>query len=133
MKNNQPRIVHRTWEDVILSAGTAAKEFVKSNRFINGVYGIPRGGVCLAVLFSHLLKVEYLTEPRPGCLIVDDICDTGNTLLAYKKYNPIFYTDVAKAGAKAQPDLCGLLVSELHKDREAWFEFPWELASPPKQ
>lgn len=125
-----PRVVHRTWEDVVLSAGTAANELVKTKRFVNGVYGIPRGGACLAVLFSHLLKVEFLTAPREGCLIVDDICDTGNTLVEYQKYHPIFYTDVSKETAKVQPDLCGLFVPELHKDSEAWFEFPWELTSP---
>ena len=125
-----PRIVHRTWEDVVLSAGTAAKELVKTKRFVNGVYGIPRGGACLAVLFSHLLKIEFLTEPRDGCLIVDDICDTGNTLISYQKFHPIFYTDVAKEAAKMQPDLCGLHVSENDKASYAWFEFPWEIASP---
>ena len=130
MKNSQPRVVHRTWEDVVLSAGTAAKELVKSGRMVNGVYGIPRGGACLAVLFSHLLKIEFLDAPRPGCLIVDDICDTGNTLIAYQKYNPVIYADVSKATARMQPDLCGLLISETDRDSDAWFEFPWELASP---
>ena len=125
-----PRVVHRTWEDVVLSAGTAAKELVKTGHFVNGVYGIPRGGACLAVLFSHLLKIEFLTAPREGCLIVDDICDTGNTLVDYQKYNPIFYTDVAKETAKIQPDLCGLFVPQSNKDSDAWFEFPWELTSP---
>ena len=123
----EPRIVHRSWEDVVLSAGTAAKELANGHPFINGVYGIPRGGVCLAVLFSHLLGIEYLDAPREGCLIVDDICDTGNTLLRYKKFHPIFYTDVCKESAKAQPDLCGLRIPERHKDQDAWFEFPWEL------
>jgi len=48
-----------------------------------GVYGIPRGGVCLAVMLSHRLNIPYFGAPFPGCLIVDDICDSGESLAHY--------------------------------------------------
>ena len=126
-----PKIVSRTWDEVASATRVAAARILQSGRTVNGVYGIPRGGTCLAVLFSHLLNVEFLSEPKTGCLIVDDICDTGDTLAKYLEYCPVFYTDVAKSGAKIQPELCGLSISETDRNAYAWFEFPWELALPP--
>ena len=45
----------------------------------SGIYGIPRGGLCLAVALSHKLKVNLISEPLENALIVDDIYETGNT------------------------------------------------------
>ena len=50
-----------------------------------GVYGIPRGGLVFAVMLSHKLSIPMLMSPVPGCLIVDDICDSGESLLHYVK------------------------------------------------
>lgn len=50
-----------------------------------GVYGIPRGGLCLATMLSHSLSVPLLMSPIPGCIIVDDICDSGESLVHYVK------------------------------------------------
>ena len=50
-----------------------------------GVYGVPRGGLCLAVMLSHKLSIPMLMSPVEGCLIVDDICDSGESLVHYVK------------------------------------------------
>lgn len=126
MKSSTPRIVHLTWEEVELGVGHAATKMRNDGRMLNGVYGIPRGGCCIAVLFSHLLDIEYLAAPRPGCLIVDDISDTGNTLLQYKDYPCTTFTAVAKEASKVAPDYCGMFIPEGSKDADAWVEFPWE-------
>ena len=47
-----------------------------------GVYGVPRGGLCLAVALSHALERPLLAEPQPDALIVDDVYETGRTLEA---------------------------------------------------
>lgn len=44
------------------------------------VYGFPRGGLCLAVAVSHRLGIPLLLTPEPGCLVVDDIYETGKTM-----------------------------------------------------
>mgnify|MGYP001174460278 CR=1 FL=1 len=45
-----------------------------------GVYGFPRGGLCLAVALSHSLKIPLLQTPTTGSLVVDDVYETGKTL-----------------------------------------------------
>ena len=50
----------------------------------SGIYGVPRGGLCLAVALSHKLKIELISEPLKNSLIVDDIYETGLTLTNYK-------------------------------------------------
>ena len=57
-------------------------EFDKSVEYIankckifkfTGIYGVPRGGLCLAVALSHKLKINLITEPTKNSLIFDDI------------------------------------------------------------
>lgn len=68
----------------------------KNKKFI-GVYGIPRGGLCLAVKLSHYLKIPLLDLPQDNCLIVDDIYDSGKTLKKYKDYvNCTFFVLISK-------------------------------------
>lgn len=48
-----------------------------------GVYGIPRGGLILAVLYSYKNNIPLLLAPQPGCLVIDDDIGTGLTIQAY--------------------------------------------------
>ena len=50
----------------------------------SGIYGVPRGGLCLAVALSHKLKIELISEPLKNSLIVDDVYETGLTLTSFK-------------------------------------------------
>lgn len=50
-----------------------------------GVYAPARGGLVFAVMISHKYNLPFLGDPQKGCLCVDDICDTGDTALAWKK------------------------------------------------
>ncbi len=51
-----------------------------NDKKLSGVYGFPRGGLCLAVALSHSLRIPFLSEPLPSSLIVDDVYETGSTL-----------------------------------------------------
>lgn len=111
------------------------KKFVRSVRYkyreanLPGVFGIPRGGLIPAVMISHALNIPLLMAPVEGCLIVDDICDSGESLIHYvkdssgtgkKKYHiaTIYY----KEGAVVTPDL--FLYT---KKDNTWLVFPWEI------
>ena len=51
----------------------------------SGIHGIPRGGLVLAVALSHRLDQPLLPSPQPGCLLVDDVYETGLTLAPYRE------------------------------------------------
>lgn len=86
----------------------------------SGVYGFPRGGLCLAVALSHRLRIPLLSEPQPDCMVVDDVYETGRTLEGARHVEgSMSYAWVSKspptwfeAALQARPD--------------EWIVFPWE-------
>ena len=72
-----------TWTQFDLAVEEITSRFA-SHSFI-GVYGVPRGGLCFAVALSHSLSLPWLTEPKDGCLVVDDVYETGQTLRAIRE------------------------------------------------
>lgn len=107
-----------SWKDVELFIDRVAGSFDG----VNGVYGPPRGGLVFAVMLSHRLGVPLLMAPCDGCLIVDDICDEGDTLYHYRKtLNCKIVTMYYVQGATITPDFW-----MLEKTRGDWVVFPWE-------
>ena len=121
-----------TWKDVDDFVDYVHNVLILNQAFnistISGVYGIPRGGLVLAVMLSHRLDVPLLSAPAEGCLIVDDICDSGESLLHYVKNSSgddakhyIIATMYRKQNANdIVPD-----ISYKTKD-DKWIVFPWE-------
>ena len=71
----------------------------QSGNQVEYVSGIPRGGVILAVLYSHRFNVQYLEHPSnhyPHLLILDDIADSGITLKKWKESLniPLWYSSL---------------------------------------
>ena len=94
---------------------------------IKYVSGIPRGGLVLAVLYSHRYNVEYMEYPSnhyPRLLILDDIADTGNTLKEWKErlHVPHYATLHYKRSSIIEPDYYGKKM--IKEDR--WIVYPWE-------
>lgn len=88
-----------------------------------GVYGVERGGVAIALHLSHNLGIPYLTQPKDGCLICDDIADSGKTLLRISsefkniKTATIYYKEKS------------VIIPEYWLEELAdsvWLQFPWE-------
>ena len=71
-----------TWREFDESVEKIANKC--SYKEFSGVYGVPRGGLCLAVALSHKLKIELISEPIKNSLIVDDVYETGITLTTFK-------------------------------------------------
>ena len=98
-----------------------------TNKTFTGVYGIPRGGLVLAVMLSHKLNIPLLAAPANDCLIVDDICDSGESLIHFiqnttsiNKPNYTVVTMFSNKEAIVQPDF-----SSFTKE-DKWIIFPWE-------
>lgn len=112
------KVLNPTWADVETFIEHASNQY----RDVKGVYGPARGGLVFAVMLSHRLGVPMLMAPCDGCLIVDDICDEGDTLYHYRRtLNCKIATMYYVSGATVTPDFW-----MLQKDRGDWVRFPWE-------
>ncbi len=115
-----------SWDQVESFVDDVIKRYEFSG--ITGVYGIPRGGMIMAVRISYKMDIPLLMAPYKGCLIIDDISDTGETLIHYdrntsgggesKGYHIV--TMYYRKGS--------LVVPEFYKftKEEKWIVFPWE-------
>lgn len=95
---------------------------------ITGVYGIPRGGLIFAVLLSHKMNIPLLQAPIENCIIIDDICDTGESLLHYyknssgDKINKYHITTMYyKENGLVKPEYY------LYEKKDKWIVYPWEV------
>ncbi|KGF89484.1 MULTISPECIES: phosphoribosyltransferase [Prochlorococcus] len=88
----------------------------------SGIYGVPRGGLCLAVALSHKLKIKLISEPIKNSLIVDDIYETGITLETFKDIEGTMFFVLF---SKIEPKWWNAVhISE----KKEWIVFPWENA-----
>ena len=86
----------------------------------SGVYGVPRGGVCLAVALSHSLALPWLPEPKAGCLVVDDVYETGQTLSSIRdQVDATFVVWVSKVPPE-------WWTASITTSPDEWLVFPWE-------
>ena len=111
-------ISYFSWNEFDKSVDQIANEckFLK----FSGIYGVPRGGLCLAVALSHKLKINLISEPMKNSLIVDDIYETGITLNAFKDIEGATFFVLF---SKIKPTWWNTV--NLSKKRE-WIVFPWE-------
>ena len=85
-----------------------------------GIYGVPRGGLCLAVALSHKLKIELISEPIKNSLIVDDVYETGITLTTFKNIEGAMFFVLF---SKIKPTWWNtVFISK----KSQWIVFPWE-------
>ena len=95
---------------------------------ITGVYGVPRGGLILATLLSYKMDIPMLLAPCKDCIIIDDISDTGETLLHYdrntanggvsNRYHIV--TMYYREGSLVKPEFFKYLKTD------KWIVYPWE-------
>ena len=86
----------------------------------SGIYGVPRGGLCLAVALSHKLKINLISEPIKNSLIVDDIYETGLTLNTFKDIEGAkFFVLFSKLNPKWWNTV-------YMSNKREWIVFPWE-------
>ena len=89
-------------------------------RKISGIYGIPRGGLCLAVALSHKLDLQIIKKPSKNSLIVDDVFETGITLSKFKHIEGASFFVLV---SKKKPIWWNAVIFSHKKE---WVVFPWE-------
>ena len=107
-----------TWQEFDKSVEYIANKC--KNLEFAGIYGIPRGGLCLAVALSHKLKVKLISEPINNSLIVDDVYETGFTLNPLRKIEGAMFFVLF---SKKEPTWWNAVNISQKKE---WIVFPWE-------
>lgn len=105
-----------TWAEFDAAVGSIAAKFEGR---VSGVYGLPRGGLPLAVALSHRMRVPLLLAPEPWALVVDDVYETGRTLEPFRGEPwlvAVWMSKVAPTWWEA---------AEVVSSSE-WLIFPWE-------
>lgn len=120
-----------TWNDFTKAIDILVKQITEDELGIEVIYGIPRGGLCIATSLSHRLGLPLTVKSKEiskysKVLVVDDISDSGKT------FNKI----LKKHGNKGE-----LVTAAWHyaSDRSEyepdywvddnngnWIEYPWE-------
>lgn len=106
-----------TWNEFDVAVETIARR-VDGLRFA-GIYGPPRGGLVLGVALSHRLSLPLLPAPAAGMLWVDDIVDSGLTMMQTAQGAKKCCCFLSR---REEPEL--ISVEVLNNDD--WIVFPWE-------
>lgn len=111
---------------------TKLLEMIKDGKY-DKVYGVPRGGLAIALHMSHNLNIPLLYDidlvaiGGKNILIVDDVCDSGKTLARlcdiFSEYRVKYTTATLHAKPRRifEPDY---YVKEVNDN--VWIEYPWE-------
>ena len=115
--------IHVSWAEFDDMAKQLVEKIKEMGRKFDGIHGIPRGGLILAVYLSHHLGLRLIENPANislNTLIVDDISDNGDTLQKYKAHFIIcLYVSL---WTKMPPNIY-LRIKQSPND---WIYFPWE-------
>jgi len=94
---------------------------------VGAIYGLPRGGLPIAVSLSHMLDLPILMNyydrklvTKKKILVVDDIADTGHTLKSFETPHNVICTIHYHQDSITRPDF---FCSEKGDD---WIVYPWE-------
>lgn len=88
------------------------------------IFGVPRGGLPLAVGLSHRLSGLPLlssTDDLSGVIVVDDVVETGETFRWLAPRAALFLCWVSKSHKVPAHHIIRL-------PKSAWVIFPWEVA-----
>lgn len=113
-----------TWEELNDACKTAGS-FLEVSKY-DGIYGVPRGGCVIAAILSKYINLPILETPTSKTLIVDDICDSGTTLLRWPENDK--FTIFAKT---IFDDGKHYWVNKIIHDE--WLVFPYEFQEAPAE
>jgi hypoxanthine phosphoribosyltransferase len=122
-------VINFSWTEFNEAADIIASEIRAKgllNKFTH-IYGIPRGGLPLAIALSHRLNKFITTDSinvfrihGRKILVVDDISDTGKTLKELEPDLSATIHMVADTAFRPTIHVC-------MKNKEDWIVYPWEV------
>jgi len=124
-------MINISWEQYVKYVDVICQEFKNKALFvrdIDSVYGIPRGGVILAVLLSHKLNLKYIDDIKKidsNVLVVDDIFDSGNTINRFFKNLNLINIKTAAIVVNEKSNIKASFYSFFNISNE-WINFPYE-------
>ena len=125
-KNPNREIRKINWEEFDRLIDKLEVKINKSGEKFDGITGIARGGLVVAICLSHRLNLRFVGEGTrinlwEQILITDDVVDSGNTL---SKINGNYKFKTAslhlRHTSKIIPDFY------VKKIQEEWVSYPWE-------
>ena len=85
---NRVFVSWKCFEEAINNLHEQILAFQETNSLkFDGIYALPRGGLCLGVKLSYMTKLPLVTDASKitkNTLVVDDCTDTGATLSKFK-------------------------------------------------
>ena len=111
--------IYLSWDDIETLVNQLCKQITENTRTVTSVTGLERGGLIPAVMISHKLNLPYVYSIHPNTLVIDDICDTGETLslILGGVYTAVLHY---KPTAKHTPTFYAQEVGD------EWIVYPWE-------
>jgi len=112
--------IYLSWDDTIDLVDKLCEKIITEQPNIDSVFGLKRGGLIPAVMVSHKLGLPWSDVMLSNTLVIDDICDSGETLknciggytavLHYKPHTSCFRPNI---------------YAQMHEGDE-WIIYPWE-------
>jgi uncharacterized protein len=119
-------ILNYTWKQFDKDMDIAAEFLLKVKPKIKGIYGIPRGGLVVAVALSHRMNIPMFLnynniKNKSYIIVVDDISDTGKTFKSLPKIEKhLTYAIFNREKTKFLTRFIGKMIEK------EWVHFCWE-------
>ena len=109
-----------SWDDIEVLVDKLCERILFETPTVDSVTGIARGGLIPAVMVSHKLGLPYVDYALPNTLVIDDIADSGATLLKA----PGVYTAVLHYKPHTSCFKPSIWAEDYKGDK--WLLYPWE-------
>jgi uncharacterized protein len=120
------------WGELEVVVNRLCHKIKKSNYKFNNIFGLQRGGLIPAVMLSHKLGIPMVKgDIGPDTLIVDDICDSGETLHEFVKNHQTLYSfpfnlKTAVLHHKPHTTCFKPTIYAEEWNYDDWIVYPWE-------
>lgn len=114
-----------SWEDIDKYLDGVVEDVKKRGLKPSGVYGVPRGGLIFATMLSYKMDIPLLLNAAKDCIIIDDIADSGRTLMHFTKNDTQFHkfyitTMYYHERSMVKPDYY------MFEKKDNWIVYPYE-------